>query len=230
MPVREPVKVNPSQFVVPEPDVSLQRAVELALEYRLDLQNKRDKLEDSARAVANAKNNVLPDLNLTGSVTLPTAPGASEGGVTYEFDQAQYLAGASFSLPLDRQTEKLQLRAVTIAEQQAKRDFEMFRDQIILDVRAKTRELDRARLNLILAEERVKINQRRKEEQSLKPDEVTTQQQVDTANDLRDSERARDQAKTDLRNAVLDFLLATGQLRVQPDGMFQPLPGMQNEQ
>lgn len=229
--VRVPLKINQDEFVVLEPDISLERATELALEFRLDLQNRRDRLNDTKRAVANAKNQLLPDLNVGGAVTFPTKPSTvvSEGGSVYEFDDMQFVGTATLSLPLDRESERLNLRAATIREMQARRDFDKFRDELILDVRAKTREIDRARLNLTLAEERVKINQRRQEEQSLKPDEVTTQQQVDTANDLRSAEASRDQAKADLRNAVLDFLLATGQLRVQVDGTFQPLPGMQDE-
>jgi hypothetical protein len=50
---------------------------------------------------------------------------------------------------------------------------------------------------------------------------------VDTANALRDAERARDQARTDLRNSILDYLLATATLRVQRDGTFEMLPGME---
>ena len=41
------------------------------------------------------------------------------------------------------------------------------------------------------------------------------------------AEQARDQARTDLRNAVLDYLLSTGQLRVNRDGSLDPIPGMQ---
>lgn len=226
IPVREPVVIEPGQLNIPEPDTTLDRATDLALEYRLDLQNRRDQLDDSKRSVVNAKNNLLPDLNLTGSVTLPTKDSAREGGAVYEADDIDYSAGIRFDLPLDRQTERLQLRAATIALSRSQREYERFRDELILDVRGKTREIERARLNLRLAEERVKINLRRKEEQDLKADEIDAQQRVDTANDIRDAERARDQAKADLRNAVLDYLLATGQLRVQRSGQFEPLPGM----
>lgn len=226
IPVREPVRIDVTDFSVPEPDISLDHATDLALDYRLDLQNQRDRLDDSARAVANARNNLLPDLNLGGSITLPTKAGVREGGSVYETDDAQYTAMATLNLPLDRMNERLALRQSIIAQGRAQRDYDKFRDDLILDVRARTREIERARLNLRLAEERVKINLRRKEEQDLKPDELDTQKQVDTANDIRNSERDRDQARADIRNSVLDFLLATGQLRVRRDGQFQPLPGM----
>lgn len=227
--VRKAVKIVPSELTLPSPEVSLDEATQSALEYRLDLQNERDRIDDAKRGVLNAKNNLLPDFNARGSVTFPTKATAREGGSVYEFDDVQFGVGATFEVPLDREIERLQLRQSIISLQQQQRSFDKFRDELILDVRGKTREIDRARLNLKLAEERVKITERRKEEQDLKPDEVTTQEQVDTANDLREAERSRDQARADLRNAVLDYLLATGQLRVTRDGTFERLPGMGDE-
>ncbi len=226
IPVREPVVVVVGNLSVPEPETTLDRITDLALEYRLDLQNQRDRLDDSKRSVLNARNALLPDLNVTGNVTFPTKADAREGGAVYEFDDIRMSAGIRLDIPLDRQIEKLQLRQSMIALSRSQREYDRFRDELILDVRARTREIERARLNLLLAEERVKINLRRKEEQDLKPDEIDTQRQVDTANDLRDAETSRDRAKADLRNAVLDFLLASGQLRVDRDGQFAPLPGM----
>lgn len=226
------VRVEPSDFAVPEPDVTLEQAVAMALDYRLDLQNRRDRLTDSRRAVKIAANQLLPDLDVRGSISFPTEPGPGEGGaneqgVVYELDDVDYNAGLSLEIPLDREIERLALRSSIIGLGQAQRSFEQFRDQVVIDVRARVREIERARFNLQLAEDRVQINLRRDEEQLIKEDEVDAQTRVDTANAIRDAERARDQAKTDLRNAVLDYLLATGTLRVRRDGTFQPLPGME---
>lgn len=224
--VRQPVEILSFELPVPEPDVSLDEATMMALEYRLDLQNQRDQVDDTKRQVRNARNNLLPDLNLSGSLTLPTDADEREGGAVYEPDDASYSTAMTLSLPLDREIERLQLRSTIIAVQQAQRTYEQSRDNVVLDVRARVREIERARLNLDLAQERVNITLRRQEEQKIKEDEVDTQARVDTANDLLQAERARDQARTDVRNAVLDYLLATGQLRVGRDGRFQPLPGM----
>ena len=61
---------------------------------------------------------------------------------------------------------------------------------------------------------------------SSKSDEITTQARLDTLADLLDAENARDRSRTALRSSVLDYLLATGQLRVTRDGELQRLPGM----
>lgn len=226
IPVRQPVVIKPFELVIPEPDISMSQATETALAYRLDLQNERDQLEDSKRQVRIAQNNLLPDLDLAAGVSLPTDDDAREGGAVYELDDVQYNAGLTFGLPLDREIERLQLRASIIALQSAERDFDRFRDELILDVRARVREIERARFNLTLAQQRVEITKRRAEEQEIRADEVDTQARVDTANDLLSAEQARDQARTDLRNSVLNYLLATGQLRVNRDGSFDPIPGM----
>ena len=226
LPVRQAVRIQPFELNIPEPDISMVAATELALGFRLDLQNQRDRLDDARRQVRIAQNNLLPDLNLGAGVTLPTDDDAREGGVVYELDDLRYNAGITFGLPLDREIERLQLRASMISRQSAERAFARFRDEVILDVRARVREIERARFNLVLAEQRVEITKRRAEEQEIRADEVDTQARVDTANDLLNAEQARDQARTDLRNSVLNYLLATGQLRVQRDGTLEPLPGM----
>lgn len=226
LPVSTRVEILPFELPVPQPEVGLAEAAGLALAYRLDLQNQRDQVDDVKRGVRNAKNALLPDLNLAGNLTLPTDADAREGGVVYEPDDVAYSTALTFGVPLDREVERLQLRAAIISLGRAERDYDKARDDVVLEVRARVREIERARLNLVLAEERVKITQRRQEEQKIKEDEVDTQARVDTANDLLQAERARDQARTDVRNAVLDYLLSTGQLRVKRDGTFEPLPGM----
>lgn len=228
LPVRTPVKIVSDTLDLPAPETTLEAATDAALEFRLDLQNRRDQLLDSKRAIRNAENQLLPDMQIRGGATVPTQKDDNPGGGGGSFgpDGSSWNAGVVFSLPLDRRVERLSLRRSSIQHARAQREYDRFRDQVILDVRSRTREIERASLNLRLAEERVKINERRKEEQELKPDEIDTQRQVDTANELLRAERARDQAKTDLRNAVLNYLLETAQLRVERDGTFQPLPGM----
>lgn len=213
---------------LPEPDTTPQDGARLALEYRLDLQTRRDRVDDQRRAVANAKNSLLPDAELAGSITPRTRPDAREGGFVYEPTDIIYEGGVTFSLPLDRENERLGLRQAQIRLAQSQRELDRFRDEIVIDVRARVRELDRARFNLQLAEQSVTINRRRLEEQELKKDEVTAQQVVETENELLAAENARDQAVTDVRNAVLAYLLATGQLRVARDGTLEMLPGMES--
>lgn len=220
------VALSPIAFDIAEPEISLEEATRRALEYRLDLQNARDRLEDARRGVANARNELLPSLNADASVGIPTPPQEDQGGVAFSLDDLNYSAGLTLSLPLDREQERLRLRSAIIAAQSQSRAVDESRDNIVVSVRSAVRAIDLARFRLRLAEQQVEINKRRLEEQNLKIDTVNPKDIVDSENELLSAENARDQAKTDLRNSVLNYLLESDQLRVNRDGSFQPLPGM----
>lgn len=222
--------IKPERLDLPEPEITPEQASTIALDYRLDLQTQRDRVDDQRRGVRNAKNALLPDLNVFGSANLGGNNRQASGTAIVNPDASTYTAGVTFGLPLDRETERLQLRSAAIALEQAKRSLDQFRDEIVVDARSRVREIERARFALQLAERAVQINRRRLEEQELKADTVTAQDIVDTANSLRDAENSRDQAVTDLRNAILDYLLATGQLRVTKEGILDRPPGMEFRQ
>lgn len=224
--VDQPVEIMDLQFDVVEPEISLGEATSLALQYRLDLQNQRDRLDDSRRGVANARNQLLPNLDARAGVSIPTDDDTREGGAYFDPDQADYSAGIVLDLPLDRRDEALRLRQTQIQLEQSKRNYERARDDVVVSVRGALRSIELARAQLRLAEQRVEINKRRLEEQNLKKDVVKPQEIVDSNNELLNSENQRDQAQTDLRNAILNYLLASDQLRVGRDGTFERLPGM----
>ncbi len=201
-----------------EPEITPDAAAVLALEYRLDLQNRRDRVDDAARGVSNAENGLLPSLDATGELGLPTDPSAREGGLAPDLDSTRASAGISLGLPLDRERERLQVRSARIAHERAKREYERTRDDVAVRARQSVRTIDLSRFQLKLAEQRVDINESRLEELRLKADNVDAKTRLDAENELLESQNARDRAKTDLRNAVLDYLLQTGQLRVDGDG------------
>ncbi len=87
------------------------------------------------------------------------------------------------------------------------------------------RAIDLARFQLELAEQQILINQRGLEDLSLR-DDADPQAILDREDALLDAENARDQSLTDLRNAILEYLLITGQIRVRPDGTFDAPDGM----
>jgi outer membrane protein TolC len=224
---KDSVVLGEIRFELPEPEIDLEKAGELALDYRLDLQTQRDRLDDAQRGVVNAKDQLLPSLNFTGSASLPTDPDRKVGGLGVQPDDLNYSAGLTLGLPLDREIERLGLKRSMISLEARKRDYAKARDDIVVAVWSALRRIDLARNQLSLAEQQVKINERRLEEQQLKADEVEPQRIVDSQNDLLRAQNDRDQARTDLRIAVLNYLLESDQLRVAPDGTFQALPGME---
>lgn len=227
--IGQPIDVRALEFEVPEPEITLEEATRRALEFRLDLQNSRDQLIDARRGVANARNNLLPDFSVGGTVRIPTDSDAREGGVFFDPDDTNYAATTRFSLPLDRDIEKLSLRATQIREQQQLRSVDRLRDEIVVATRRAVRQVDLQRFQLTLAEQQVEINRRRLEEVDLKQDTIDPQKIIDSRNDLLNAENRRDAARTNLRNAVLTYLLETDQLRVARDGSFERLGAQELE-
>lgn len=224
--INDRLELSSDIFSLPEPAAELEPATNTALSLRLDLQNSADRLEDAKRTVANAKDGLLPDLDLRGEVGIPTDPDAREGGAFFDPDETRYSASATLSLPLDREQERLAVRSAQIRLERAQRDHLQLVDNIAVNVRSAVRGIDRARLQLNLAEQQVEINKRRLRAQQLQEDIVEPQQIVDTNNDLLNAENARDRARTRLRTAILQYLLETDQLRVTREGLLERLPGM----
>lgn len=214
---------------IPEPEVDPDEAARIALEYRLDLQNRRDRVEDTWRAVANARNELLPDLNLSGQVGIPTDPNDREGRLGFSPDDLDYRAAMTLSLPLDREGERLQLRSQVILAERSQREYARSRDEVVVDARAAVRAVELARFQLVLAERQVEINRGRLASQKLRAAEIDAQTRIDTENELLQAENDRDRSVTDLRTAVLQYLLSTDQLRVARDGNFEALPGMEQQ-
>ena len=226
IPIEHATRIVGATFDLREPEVDLDAAARDALIYRLDLQNQRDRLADARRGVDNARNDLLPDLSVTGSAGIPTDADTREGGVLFDPDDTDWEAGLNLSLPLDRRIERLQLRQSIIQLERAARQLDESEDNVLLDVRQQGRGIDLARFRLELAEAQVKINEQRLREQELKRDLVDTRDRLDTEQELLQARNARDAAITDLRVAVLNFLLASAQLRVASDGSLEQPPGM----
>lgn len=220
------IEIEQVTLELPEPDISVDRAAALALSYRLDFQNAIDQVDDSRRAVANARNQLLPDLDVTAGASFPTDPSLRRGRLRFNSGEADYAAGITFSVPLDREIERLTLRSTIIALQRSERGLELLRDNLVLDARGAVREIDRARLSVELQRRTVELNELRLEELKIKEAEIEPRDRLDAETDLLDARNQYDAAVRDLRTSILDYLVITGQMRVNPDGTFKPLQGM----
>ncbi|MEZ6232728.1 MAG: TolC family protein [Phycisphaerales bacterium] len=226
LPVGRPVRVDGSSLSLAAPEIDMNAAMEAALSYRLDLQTERDRVVDSRRDVLIARNNVLPDFDVSAGVSIGSDPDNDNAGFSIDPNDASWNASATFGMPLDRRIERLQVRQAIISLEQRERSYDQFRDNLLLDVRRTARGIDLARRQLELAEYRVDINERRQREIEEREDEVDTRTRLDTEADLLDARNARDQAATDLRVAILNYLQSSGQLRVSGDGDLASLPGL----
>ncbi len=227
MPQERALIIKPTTPGLPTPEANLEEAVRAAMSYRLDLQNRRDELTDARRAIENARNALLADLDLSASIEIPTDDTKDRAGLDFDPENTAFRAGFSLSLPLDREIERLNLRRSQIDLERAIREYERFRDIIAVEVRAAVRNIDRARFSAELQEENVRIADRRLAEIEAAPDRANARDRSEAADQQLRARDDYDRARRDLQIALLAYLLSTGQLRVDPSGSILPLQGME---
>ena len=221
----DPVVIAGDSLGLPIPAMDMGDALGSAMRNRLDLQSQRDALDDTARAVLNARNALLPDLDLIASADIP---GSGTGLRIAEFDHrdVDLDVALTLSLPLDRTIERLALRQSQITLDQARRDYDKARDTVAIEVRSAVRSIDSGVFNLDVQERNVQISELGKAAIDADPDRASVLDQIRAIDDLRAARDGRDEARRDLDLAVLDYLLQTGQLRITVDGTIEPIPGM----
>lgn len=227
MPEEEHAVILRSDLGLPTPRTVLQDAVSAAFANRLDLQTQRDQLDDARRGVRNARNLMLPDLDLFADATLPTDPRKDRGGLGFSPGDATLRGGVTFGLPLDREIERLNVRQSQINLERAIRSYNRFRDEVAIEARAAVRSIDRALFSLQIQEENVLIAEKGMEAIEADPDRATARDRSEAVDRLLRAQDQRDSARRDLQVAILEYLLDTGQLRVDQDGAIIPLDGME---
>jgi outer membrane protein TolC len=226
MPIDQPVAIVASGMNLPVPKTNLDEAVRVAMQYRLDLQTALDQVDDARRLVLVAQNDLLPDLDLTGSLTLPTDQSRARQRLNFEPRDSSFTAGVTLGLPLDREIERLTVRRTEIELQRERRSFDLLRDTVAVGVRSAVRDIDRALYTLEIQKRNIEIGQQRKESIEAAPDRATARDASEAAEELLVAEDSHDEAERDLQVAILRYLLETGQLRVDQNGSIRPLKGM----
>ena len=131
-----------------------EEAIQLALQERNDLMNRRGFVMDSRRALEIAADRLEATLNVVaeGEINTPELL-LNNNPANFQADDSSFRAGIEVVTPLDRVAARNNFRAAQISYQRARRNYMASEDQVKLDVRSFLR---RAK-----AEERTfKINQR----------------------------------------------------------------------
>jgi outer membrane protein TolC len=211
------------KLAIQHPSISVEDSVQVALNARMDLMNQRARLEDAERAVALARNFLLPqvDLALAGGLDSKAQP----AGRFALPDASRYSwnAGLDVDLPFERTSERNEYRGALIDEKRAQRSVEQQEDRIRLEVRDSWRTLDQAKRNYEISEIGVRIAERRVEEQELLSEvgRARAQDQGDAQNALIDSKNERTQALVTHTIARLQFWNQMGILYIKNDGQWQ---------
>ncbi len=131
--------------------------VKVALSNRLDVQTRRDQLEDSERQLRLQRQSFLPDLNLLASAGLAGSAGSLS---SVSPDQWSRSAGLSLNIPLQQINERNAWRAAEIALDQQKRDWDLFLDDTRNSLQADLRNLKTIEERIVLDEQSIDDEQR----------------------------------------------------------------------
>ncbi len=216
-----PVEIVPVEIEIPEVLLDAELAVTTGLRERLDLQNRGDSITDARRRVMIARNGLLPDLDLTANAALPTDETVRSTDLDFEFGEARYEAALTLSLPLDRKIEYTDYRASLIRLERSERDYQVERDRVALEVRQAVRAIEQSRFVVQLQDEAVAINERRAQQIEINARDLGPKELIDVQEDLLDARNDRDAAVSELRVSILEYLLATGQIRVDARGRWR---------
>lgn len=213
------VAAEEPEFVAVSWDV--QSAVDVAVENRLDLLNRREQLEDAQRGVRIAKNSLLPDLNVELGYTQTGDADASF--VHQDLNDNFYSAALTLGLPIDRVNERNAYRSSLFELSQSMRDYEEFHDSLEVGVRSTFRELERRKKSLeiqtqLIADQvkNAKIAQLRFEQGNFSNRDVVEAQQA-----LLDAQNALINEKVDYEIARLRLLKDLGILFIDEKGMWK---------
>ncbi len=121
-------------------EMDLDGAVEAALHNRLDLRTTRDQLEDAERGLNIASNSLLPSLALSLGYSAAADPEFRFSDLNID-DSDDYSVGLVMEIPLDRKSQINNFRSAEISLDQAHRELDRQRDEVILEVRDSLRTL-----------------------------------------------------------------------------------------
>ena len=182
-------------------DIVLERSVAMALEFRQDLKNSNDQLEDARRKIEVAANSLGPDINLTFDASVPSRPQTHPAEL--RFDDAAWNAGIDVDLPLERLSERNDYRRALIAYERAKRILGLKTDEVRLEVTDAWRALLQARESYDIQLSSVKLAQQRVDSTTL----LLQAGRADTR-DLLESQAALVEAQNALVRALMDHTIA----------------------
>jgi len=203
------------------PDLSLEQAMELAVQTRLDLYNGLDRVQDRARKIEVAANELAPGLDLSVVASVPDANNGNLGEL--DFENALYTTGLDFEIPLDTKLERNNYRRSLIDYEVATRNYLLDMYNIKLDVVDLWRRMNQARKNYEINLTSVEINERRVEEAELRAELGLgdIQDTVDSQNDLTAAQTSLVSSIVDHNIAKLEFWRDLGLLYVDDSGQWE---------
>ena len=182
------------------PDLTLEDAVSLALEQRLDFMTRKDALEDTRRSFEITRRDLWPSLDLTFDVS--TDQQLDEDRLRFDFENNREALGLNLDLPLDWTPRRNRVRDAMIETVAAERELEEARDQLILEVREAWRGLEESRTLYRIQVESVRLAERQVEQTT-----IMLQMGRAIARDLLEAQDSLLQARNAQTQALVDHTI-----------------------
>ena len=221
------VELDPDELLaletmgVADPNFNVADSIEIALGHRLDLLTARDQVDDAARKVVVAEDALRADLNLVGTIGVPSEEHTRFARL--RFDRSDYTLGLEADLPFDRKSERNSYRQALIQLIRQQRAFDLAADEVKLGVRDAYRSFTQAAVRYRIQQTSLKLAQGRVESTDLliQAGRAITRDLLESQAALLRAQNARTDALVSYVVASLNFARDIGALYVRPDGTWE---------
>ena len=207
---------------LPTPPMTLDEAVAMALQQRLDLATTEDEAEDAKRAIDVAEDAMRAKLDLT--LDARAASETRNRLSAIRGMSADYSAQLDLDLPFDRMAETIALKRAIMAYQRKLRDVNARRDEITLELRLTWQQLQSYAKNILIQKNSVKLAERRVENTQLlfEGGRIEIRELLDAQDDLSSASTSLTSALVNHRICWLTLLYQLGAPDVEPDTLWSP--------
>jgi outer membrane protein TolC len=206
---------------ITEPNYTLDTAIETGLVQRLDLANSADTIDDAARKIVVAADDLGAELNLAAGANVDSGDGTDF--TKLQFQDGTYFIGMEADLPFDRKAERNAYRRTLIEFQQSQREYEESVSNVKLEIRQAYRELAEAKERYRIQKSSLELAEKRVDSTAmfLKTGRAQTRDLLDSQDALLEAQNELTDALVGHTIAKLNFFRDIGVLQVRPDGMWQ---------
>jgi outer membrane protein TolC len=199
-------------------DIDTDTAVDIALDYRLDLMNARDEVADAERKVNVAENALLAGLDITFSSDVRNKDNQI---AALQFGDGTYVIGADLDLPLNRVAERNAYRSAIISLERVRRNYELSQDDVKFEVRQAVRNLLEAEESYRIQISSLELAERRVDSTRLlqQAGRASTRDLLDAQDDLLSARNGVTRALVTHTIARLELLRDLGLLTVDQEGL-----------
>ncbi|GJM19475.1 MAG: hypothetical protein DHS20C14_16880 [Phycisphaeraceae bacterium] len=222
----EVVLVPPSNADAGPLELPEDRAVEIALNNRLDLRTAVGQIVDAQRGVAIAADNLRADVTLLGSASYGSSRSVSSAtSADAQLDPSDgfYSVLLGIDLPFERTSERNSYRGSLIGFESAVRDLQQLEDDVKFQIRTALRNLLEARETLKIQAEAVEVARRRVESTDLflQAGRAEIRDVLDAQDSLLSAQNALTAALVNYRVSELELQRDLGVLEVDHRGLWQ---------